>query len=131
MAEGAGPPGGDRPEPVPPADRDAFEAECDVDWFSAPGPGGQHKNKTQNSCRILHRPTGLRAQETRHRSRERNREAALDRLYARVLAALTREPPRVPTRKPRGVRARERATKVRQGAVKRLRRRPGGDDDST
>lgn len=114
----------DDPKRVPPRDLDAFAAECAIDWFSAPGPGGQHKNKSENACRVTHLPTGLKAQETRHRSRERNREAALGRLRARVEVALRPEAPRVPTRKPRGVRAREVDRKARHGATKRLRGRP-------
>ncbi len=37
------------------------ERDCDVDWFSGTGAGGQHRNKHQNSCRITHRPTGITA----------------------------------------------------------------------
>jgi len=35
--------------------------DCDIDWFSGTGAGGQHRNKHQNSCRITHRPTGITA----------------------------------------------------------------------
>lgn len=37
------------------------ERDCDIDWFSGTGAGGQHRNKHQNSCRIVHRPTGITA----------------------------------------------------------------------
>jgi len=37
------------------------ERDCDIDWFSGTGAGGQHRNKHQNSCRITHRPTGITA----------------------------------------------------------------------
>jgi peptide chain release factor 1 len=37
------------------------EKDCDIDWFSGTGAGGQHRNKHQNSCRITHRPTGITA----------------------------------------------------------------------
>lgn len=29
-----------------------------IEWFSGSGAGGQHRNKTQNCCRIRHVPTG-------------------------------------------------------------------------
>ncbi|CAB4241582.1 PrfB Protein chain release factor B [uncultured Caudovirales phage] len=37
------------------------EQDCDISWFSGTGAGGQHRNKHQNSCRIVHRPTGITA----------------------------------------------------------------------
>jgi peptide chain release factor 1 len=29
-----------------------------TEWFSGTGAGGQHRNKHQNSCRLIHVPTG-------------------------------------------------------------------------
>jgi len=37
------------------------ERDCSIDWFSGTGAGGQHRNKHQNSCRIVHIPTGITA----------------------------------------------------------------------
>lgn len=39
---------------------DAFE----ISWFAGTGSGGQHRNKHQNCCRMLHKPTGLVRQAT-------------------------------------------------------------------
>ena len=44
--------------------------DFEVQWFSGTGPGGQHRNKTQNCCRVIHKPTGIRAHGTRSRSRD-------------------------------------------------------------
>lgn len=30
-----------------------------IEWFSGTGAGGQHRNKHQNSCRLIHEPTGI------------------------------------------------------------------------
>ena len=30
-----------------------------IEWFSGTGAGGQHRNKHQNSCRLIHLPSGL------------------------------------------------------------------------
>lgn len=44
------------------------ESDIRVEWYSGSGAGGQHRNKHQNSCRVIHVPTGLvRKSETRHR----------------------------------------------------------------
>lgn len=42
-----------------------------IEWFSGTGKGGQHRNKHQNSCRMIHVPTGLK-QERQGRHRESN-----------------------------------------------------------
>lgn len=45
--------------------------DFEVEWFSGTGAGGQHRNKHQNSCRMIHLPTGVT--ETRQgRKREAN-----------------------------------------------------------
>lgn len=41
-----------------------------VEWFSGSGAGGQHRNKHQNSCRLIHIPTGtVVKQEGRERTK--------------------------------------------------------------
>ena len=50
-----------------------------IEWFSGTGAGGQHRNKTQNSCRAIHIPTGLK-QERQGRKRESNKREAMDAL---------------------------------------------------
>lgn len=55
-----------------------------IDWFSGTGAGGQHRNKSQNSCRITHLPTGF--SETRQsRSRSKNLEDAKKALLQQLL----------------------------------------------
>jgi len=61
--------------------------DFEVQWFSGTGPGGQHRNKHQNCCRIIHRESGLRASSTRHRERQANLRAAFHRLAGLLLAA--------------------------------------------
>ena len=57
-----------------------------MEWFSGTGKGGQHRNKHQNSCRLIHEPTGL--VETRQgRKRESNLTDAKAALLARLDAA--------------------------------------------
>lgn len=64
------------------------DRDLQVTWFSGTGKGGQHRNKHQNSCRVIHLPTGL--SETRQ-SREkeanlRDAKAALSERIARLSA---------------------------------------------
>lgn len=42
-----------------------------VEWFSGTGKGGQHRNKKQNSCRMIHIPTGI-VESRQGRKREDN-----------------------------------------------------------
>ncbi|HEY6100552.1 MAG TPA: peptide chain release factor-like protein, partial [Anaeromyxobacter sp.] len=34
-------------------------AECEETFFTAGGPGGQHRNKTESAVRLVHRATGV------------------------------------------------------------------------
>lgn len=56
------------------------------EWFSGTGPGGQHRNKTENCCRCIHVPTGIKATASSARSRKSNMESALKVCKARVAA---------------------------------------------
>lgn len=57
-----------------------------VDWFSGTGPGGQHRNKSQNCCRITHIETGISAQCQDSRSAHRNQASAFRVLAKRLIA---------------------------------------------
>lgn len=51
------------------------DSDFRVEWFSGTGKGGQHRNKHQNSARVIHLPTGF-SQSRQGRHRESNlREA--------------------------------------------------------
>ena len=56
-----------------------------VDWFSGTGPGGQHRNKSQNCCRITHIETGISAQCQDSRSANRNKAKAFRVLAQRLI----------------------------------------------
>jgi hypothetical protein len=55
-------------------------AECDVDTYRGPGPGGQKRNKTDSAVRLRHMPTGLIVVAGESRSQAENRTRALKRL---------------------------------------------------
>lgn len=62
------------------------ESDFDIQWFSGTGKGGQHRNKHQNCCRVIHRATGVKANGTQNRSRESNKRAAISVCRSRVVA---------------------------------------------
>ena len=72
-------------------DDEALLAQCRVDLFRASGPGGQHRNRNDTAVRLVHGPSGARAQGTERRSQAQNRANALRRLR-RAIALETRRP---------------------------------------
>jgi len=57
-----------------------------IDWFSGTGGGGQHRNKHQNCCRIVHLETGLMATGQTERDRPSNQGKAFRALAAKLIA---------------------------------------------
>jgi len=118
-------------------------SEVELRASRSSGPGGQHANVTasrveasfdvsaspsldeQQRRRIMARlgPV-VRAVAQDSRSQARNRELALERLRARLAAALTLQRPRRATRPPAAARRRRVEAKRRRGELKRQRRRP-------
>jgi ribosome-associated protein len=111
------------------------------------GPGGQHANVTasrievsfdvaasasltdEQKRRVIARSGPVvRAVAQDARSQVRNRELALRRLEERLSQALHVQRSRTATKPTKGSRKRRLETKAKRGAVKRDRRRPGGED---
>jgi ribosome-associated protein len=107
------------------------------------GPGGQHANRSltrvvasfdvnessvlSNAEReLLLEKIGpvVRSSAGRFRSQGQNRSAALQQLSDKIAAALTRQPPRRPTKPTKGSKIRRVDDKKARGRVKVQRRRP-------
>ncbi len=58
--------------------------DFNVRWFSGTGPGGQHRNKSQNCCEITHIESGIKAQATGSRERSTNKRQAFQELARRL-----------------------------------------------
>ncbi|HEX8703168.1 MAG TPA: peptide chain release factor-like protein [Myxococcaceae bacterium] len=102
-------------------DDEALLKVCEVEYFIASGPGGQHRNTTASGVRLTHPPTELSVTATERRSQVQNKGVALDRLRE-GLKALTFVPKvRRATKPSKGSQKRRLEGKKREGAKKALR----------
>lgn len=123
-------------------------AEIAVRASRSSGPGGQHANVTASRIEAIFEidrsPTLAPWQRERlrarfgprvtavaqdHRSQTHNRELALERLQARLIAGLAIPKSRTATRPTKASRRRHAAAKQRQAQRKRERRRPSISDE--
>jgi ribosome-associated protein len=118
-------------------------AEVELRASRSSGPGGQHANVTASRVEAVFDVAASRALDEEQkrrvtarlgpvvrataqdtRSQARNRELAVERLRARLAAALTVQRPRRATRPSAAARRKRVDAKKRRGDVKRTRRRP-------
>jgi ribosome-associated protein len=139
---------------IPITDRiELDERELEFNFIRASGPGGQNVNKVSTAVRlrfdVRHSPSlpddvrnrlirlaGRRVTEQgelivtaqNHRSQERNRQAALEKLVDLIKRAAVPPVPRRPTRPTAGSRKRRLEGKIRRGTIKRLRGKESAED---
>jgi ribosome-associated protein len=129
------------------------ECELEERFVRASGPGGQNVNKLSTAVQLrfdvrrspalptdvrmrLERLAGRRLTRDgvlvimaqRHRTQERNRQDALDRLIELIRSASVAPTPRRPTRPTRGSKERRLATKKNRSGIKSLRREKPRDE---
>lgn len=97
-------------------------ADCEVTPFKSSGPGGQKKNKTESSVRVVHKPSGIVRIATESRSQSANKLRALERIQETLIARARKPKPRVATKPSAASEVRRLAEKTRKSAVKRLRK---------
>lgn len=106
---------------VYPTDRASLERDCDVEFFIASGPGGQHRNKVETGVRLTHRPSGISVTAVERRSQHANREAAFERMAQRLQQMQRVQAPRTPTRPTGASRIRRLEAKRHAARMKKLR----------
>jgi protein subunit release factor B len=107
-----------------PTDRESLERDSDIEFLRASGHGGQNRNKVETAVRLTHRPTGVTVVATERRSQAQNREAAFERLAAKLEELQREEAPRVATKPSAASRERRLEEKRRASVVKRQRAAP-------
>lgn len=119
------------------------DAELDFKFTTSRGPGGQHANKASTRVQlswniaesqvitaairdrlIIKLGDVVRADVDDHRSQNRNREAALERIGDKVRAALVRQPKRRATKPSRNSQRRRVEGKRKDAKTKALRKKP-------
>ena len=130
------------------------DSELEFAFIRASGPGGQNVNKVATAVQMrfdarrspsLPNDVSTRLQKlagsrltldgvivisaNRHRTQERNKADAIDRLVELIAkAAEPPPPPRKKTKPSKAAKARRVDAKTRRGSVKAMRGRPGGED---
>jgi len=112
-----------------PTDRESLERDCDVEFFVAGGPGGQHRNKVETGVRLTHRPSGLVVTATERRSQSANREAAFERMAEKLEARQRVRKPRRSTKPSAASKEARRKEKKLTGERKKTRGKVKGYED--
>jgi protein subunit release factor B len=105
-------------------DRRSMENDCQVDFFTASGPGGQHRNRSRTGVRLRHKPSGLIVTATELRSQPRNLERAYQRLRKKLERLNRPKKKRKRTKPSRAARERRLREKAHRSDTKRQRRKP-------
>jgi peptide chain release factor 1 len=60
------------------------QRDLEFTFYRATGAGGQHRNKTDSACRVVHLPTGTSARSENSRSQHQNKAKVLEALQEKL-----------------------------------------------
>ena len=109
-------------------DRETLERLCEVTFFKATGPGGQHRNKRETGVRLHHPPSGVTVTAVERRSQTRNLEAAYERMAERLEQLNFVPKNRTPTKPSRAAKERRLDSKRSVARKKVTRRKPSSEE---
>ena len=109
-------------------DREALERDCEMEFFVAGGPGGQHRNKVETGVRLTHRLANVTVTATERRSQSANREAAYERMAEKLEAMQRVQKKRVATKPGKAAKTRRLESK-RQLSERKQNRTKDFDSD--
>jgi protein subunit release factor B len=109
-------------------DRESLERDCDMEFFVAGGPGGQHRNKVETGVRLVHRPSGTVVTATERRSQSANRDAAYERMAEKLEAMQRVRKKRKATKPSAAAKEKRREGKRKRGELKKERSRKAKDE---
>ncbi len=109
-------------------DRASLERESEVTFFTASGPGGQHRNRSRTGVRIHHFGSGLTVTATERRSQSQNLEIAFQRLEEKLTQLNIKPKKRRATRPTRSSQRRRLQEKTKQANKKQMRKKPKPED---
>jgi len=96
-------------------------------FVRASGPGGQHVNTTASAVHLRFDLANLVLFVDSHRSQDRNRAEARERLRSLIAQALVKPKPRLKSRPSLSSIKKQKDKKSRKSQTKALRRKPGFD----
>lgn len=106
-------------------DRESLERDCEMEFFVAGGPGGQHRNKVETAVRLTHPASGIVVTATERRSQSANRDAAYERMAEKLIALQVVAKPRRATRPSLGAKVKRlegkrKKSEIKQGRIKKF-----------
>jgi protein subunit release factor B len=111
-----------------PWDRESLERDCEIEFFVAGGPGGQHRNKVETGVRLKHLPTGIVVTATERRSQSANRAAAYERMAERLEQLQRVRKPRRPTKPSAASKLKRQQEKKKRSERKQARGKVKGEE---